>query len=136
MLRSVAQNQPSVDAAALGLVLPKTPDSSTSSLQGKVELDKTPRPSALVSAATVPTPPNKSTVTAVTDTSIGAVSGSGSDASDKWEKIDEVSQELINLPAGLIRKQSAKTPGNMSSGDVKAKRRSKRTANFFVTPAE
>ena len=125
MLRTVPQNQPAVDAAALGLVLPKTPDMGTSCLP---ELDNTPRPP--VRAGTVPAAPTKPTATAAADTSIGAVSGSGSEASDKWEKIDEVSQELINLPAGLVRKQTAKTPG--ISGNVKAKRRSKRTCIFLV----
>ena len=123
MLRTVPQNQPAVDAAALGLVLPKTPDMVTSCLPGEVELDNTPRPPAPVRAGTVPAPPTKPIVTAAADTPIGGVSGSSSEASDKWERIDEVSQELINLPAGLVRKQTAKTPG--ISGNVK--RRSKRT---------
>jgi hypothetical protein len=126
----LSQNQPAVDAASLGLVLPKTPDMCTSSPPSKTELDKTPRPLAPVRATTVPTPPSKPTAMEGAGTPIGVVSGSGSDVSDKWEKIDQVSQELINLPAGLARKQSAKAQENMLGGYVKVKRRSKRTCIF------
>jgi hypothetical protein len=136
MLRPAPDNQPAVDAAALGLVLPKTPHMGTPCFPGEIELDKTPRPPAPVRAATVPAPPTKPTAMAAEDTPIGAVSGSGSDASDKWERIDEVSQELVNLPAGLVRKQTVKTSGNVSNGNVKAKRRSKRTCIFSVPPNE
>lgn len=127
---------PAVDAAALGLVLPKTPDMAISCLPGEIQLDNTPRPSAPARAATVPAPPTKPTTMAAADTPIGSVSGSGSDASDKWERIDEVSQELLNLPAGLVRKQTVKTSGNVPSGNMKAKRRSKRTCIFPVAPNE
>lgn len=128
MLRLLSRNQPAVDAAALGFVLPKTSEMGTLTFSGKPELDKTPRPPAPVKATTVRTPPSKPTAAAAADTSIGAVSGSGSDTSDKWEKIDEVSQELLNLP-GLGRKQSSKAPVNV---DVNIKRRSKRTCIFPV----
>jgi hypothetical protein len=128
---SMLRTEPAIDAAALGLVLPKTPDMGTSCLP---ELDNTPRPPAPVRAGTVPAAPTKPTTTAAADTPIGAVSGSGSESSDKWERIDEVSQELLNLPAGLVRKQTAKTPG--ISENVKAKRRSKRTCIFFVASLE
>jgi hypothetical protein len=131
MPRPVPQNQQVVDAAALGLVLPKTPELVTSSFPGKTELDKTPRPTAPVKAAPVPAAPSKPTAVTAADTSIGVVSGSGSDASDKWEKIDQVSQELLNLPPALVRKQSAKTMGSMSGSGVKDKRRSKRTCIFL-----
>jgi len=134
MLRPISQNQTTVDAAALGPVLPKTPEMGTLCLPGETELDKTPRPPAPVRAPTVPAPTTKPTAMAAADKSTGTVSGSGSDASDKWERIDQVSQELLNLPAGLVRKQTAKTLGNMSSGDAKAKRRSKRTCSFPMSP--
>ena len=131
MLRTVPQSQPAVDAAALGLVLPKTPDMGTSCLPG---LDNTPRPPAPLRAGTVFAAPTKPTTTAATETPTVAISGSGSEASDKWEKIDEVSQELLNLPSGLVRKQTAKTPG--ISENVKAKRRSKRMCIFLVLSFE
>jgi len=136
ILRLVSQNPPAVDAAALRLVLPRTPEMGTSPLLGKTELDKTPRPPTLIRSATVPTSPSQPTATVAAGTPIGTVSGSGSDASDKWEKIDEVSQELSNLPAGLVRKQSAKMLGNVSGGDGKARRRSKRRCNFPVTQTD
>lgn len=132
VLREMSRNRPAVDAAALGFVLPKTPEMCALSFPGKTDLDKTPRPPVPVRTATVPTPPSKPTAATAADTSIGAISVSGSGSSDKWEKIDEVSQELSNLPAGLVRKQSSKAPGNVSGVDLKAKRRSKRTCIFSV----
>lgn len=136
ILRTVPQNQQAVDAAALGLVLPKTPDMGTSCLPGEMKLENTPRPPAPVRAATVPAPPTKLAAIPAADMSIGGVSGSGSEASDKWERIDEVSQELENVPAGLVRKQTTKTPWNASSGNMKSKRRSKRTLIFLVSSHE
>ncbi len=133
ILRTVPQNQPAVDAAALGLVLHKTPDMGTSCLPGE---DNTPRPPAPVRAATVPAPPTKPLAIAAADSPIGGISGSGSEASDKWERIDEVSQELENVPVRLVRKQTAKTPWNASSGNIKSKRRSKRTLIFLVPSLE
>jgi len=132
VLRLVSRNQPAVDTAPLGFVLPKTPEMGTLSFPGQTELDKTPRPPAPARAATMLTPHSNPTAASAADTSIGAVSGSGSDTSDKWEKVDEVSQELLNLPAGLVRKQSLKAPGKVSSVDAKAKRRSKRMCIFPV----
>ena len=133
ILRTVPQNEQAVDAAALGLVLPKTPDMGTSCLPDEI---KTPRPPAPVRAATVPAPPTKPTAIPAADTSIGGVSGFGSEASDKWERIDEVSQELENVPAGLVRKQTAKSLWNASSENMKSKRRSKRTLIFLVPSHE
>jgi len=106
----------------------------TSCFPGEIELDKAVRPPAPVRAATVAAPTTKPTAMAAADRSTGTVRGSTySDASDKGERIDQVSQESLNLLALLI-KQIAKTPGNVSSGDVKAKRRSKRTCSLPMSP--